>query len=95
MLDLSASAKGHCCYTAKEHSLSRSQNCWGSENLEEDGVEEKLNLEDDVVFTPLLLIRFWKGNFFGDPCALFSLDTLCVLEIVVINDFFALINKKP
>merc|ERR1712004_618027 len=30
--------------------------------------------------TPLFLIRFWKGNFFGDPCALFSLDTLCVLN---------------
>ena len=41
------------------------------------------------MFTSFLLIRFWKGNFFGDPCGLFSLDTLCVLKIVVINDFFS------
>ena len=47
------------------------------------------------MFTSLPLIRFWIGNFFGDPGALFSLDTLCVLEVVVINNLFALVNMKP
>ena len=47
------------------------------------------------MFTSLPLIRFWIGNFFGDPCALFSLDTLCVLEVVVINNLFPLVNMKP
>ena len=77
-LNLSASAKGRCCYTAKEHSLSRSQNCWGSENLEEDGVEEKLIFRGGCcvhLAPPDQILE--RQLFWWSLCSLLSRHALC------------------